>query len=72
MQARLDACVFKGPVKNEQTGAYEEVPMCCMNEQKWGSEYARRLADPALLAEPQVKGARERKLDEDEAKLLPA
>lgn len=72
VRARLDACVFKGAVKNTETGEYEEVPMCSMNQQKWTEVYDRRLADPVLLTEPQVKGAKERQLEEEEAKLLPA
>ncbi len=60
IKARLDACVFKGAVRNEATGEFEEVPMCSMNQQRWGEVYARRLEDPKLRAEPQVRTARER------------
>lgn len=57
IHSRLDSCVFKGAVK--QDGEWVAVPMCKMNEAKWSEVYARRIADPALLAESQVKPARE-------------
>lgn len=59
VKARLDACVFKGAVKNETTGEYEEVPMCSMNQQRWADVYERRLQDPKLQAESQVYAATE-------------
>ncbi|MBA3650942.1 MAG: radical SAM protein, partial [Chthoniobacterales bacterium] len=34
VQARLDACVFKGAVKNRATGDWEAVPMCAMNQSR--------------------------------------
>jgi len=52
-KCRLDACVFKGAVK--RNGTWEAVPMCAMNQKSWGEVYEERLADPALLAEPQVR-----------------
>lgn len=53
-QARLDSCVFKGAVKNRASGEWEAVPMCAMNQQRWGDLYTERLEDSVLLAEPQV------------------
>ena len=44
-QARLDACVFKGAVKNRATGKWEAVPMCSMNQAGWSELYAERMAD---------------------------
>lgn len=55
IKARLDSCVFKGAVK--QDGEWTAVPMCQMNQERWGKVYDERLADPLLRAEPQV-GAR--------------
>jgi hypothetical protein len=52
VRARLDACVFKGAVK--QDGEWKTVPMCQMNQEKWSKIYEERLADPALRAAPQV------------------
>jgi hypothetical protein len=43
-RARLDACVFKGAVKNRATGAWEAVPMCAMNHSRWSELYAERMA----------------------------
>jgi hypothetical protein len=43
-RARLDACVFKGAVKNRATGEWETVPMCAMNHLRWSELYAERLA----------------------------
>ncbi len=57
IQSRLDSCVFKGAVKNRRSGEWEAVPMCAMNQQRWGEVYDERLQDPALAVEPQV-GAR--------------
>lgn len=42
-QSRLEACVFKGAVKNRGTGEWEAVPMCAMNQQRWSDLYAERL-----------------------------
>ncbi len=42
---RLDACVFKGAVKNRGTGQWEAVPMCAMNQERWSKLYEERLAD---------------------------
>ena len=53
VKARLDSCVFKGAVKED--GEWVAVPMCKMNEAKWGEVYARRLADPVLRAQPQAR-----------------
>ena len=53
IQARLDSCVFKGAVKNRQSGEWEAVPMCSMNQQRWSDVYDERLEDPALAREPQ-------------------
>ncbi len=47
-RSRLDACVFKGAVKNRANGEWEAVPMCAMNESRWSALYAERLDDPAL------------------------
>ncbi len=43
-QARLDACVFKGAVKDRATGQWEAVPMCAMNQSRWGALYEERLS----------------------------
>ncbi|MEO8439321.1 MAG: hypothetical protein ABI540_03765 [Spartobacteria bacterium] len=42
-RARLDACVFKGAVKDRQTGKWESVPMCAMNQSRWSELYSDRL-----------------------------
>ena len=42
-KSRLDACVFKGAVKNRGAGAWEAVPMCAMNQQRWSDLYEERL-----------------------------
>lgn len=42
VQARLDACVFKGAVKNRANGEWEAVPMCAMNQSRWSELYADR------------------------------
>ncbi|MEO5855361.1 MAG: hypothetical protein ABIR21_04815 [Chthoniobacterales bacterium] len=42
-QLRLDACVFKGAVKNRATCEWEAVPMCAMNSQRWSDLYDERL-----------------------------
>jgi len=47
-RARLDACVFKGAVKNRATGKWEAVPMCSMNQAGWNELYAERLSDRRL------------------------
>jgi hypothetical protein len=47
-KARLDACVFKGAVKNRASGSWEAVPMCAMNESRWSSLYAERLQATSL------------------------
>ncbi|HEY1582367.1 MAG TPA: radical SAM protein [Chthoniobacterales bacterium] len=47
-QARLDACVFKGAVKNRATGDWEAVPMCAMNQSRWSALYAERAADKPI------------------------
>ena len=54
VQARLDSCVFKGAVKNRQSGEWEAIPMCAMNQQRWSDVYDERLQDPALAREPQT------------------
>ncbi len=51
-KSRLDACVFKGAVKNRATGEWEAVPMCAMNQQRWSDLYEDR-----LLAGGEVSGA---------------
>lgn len=43
IKARLDACVFKGAVRNRATGEWEAVPMCSMNESRWSALYAERM-----------------------------
>jgi hypothetical protein len=54
VRSRLEACVFKGAVKNRKTGEWEAVPMCAMNEGRWSQLYAERLgiADRRNLEEP--------------------
>jgi hypothetical protein len=42
-RARLEACVFKGAVKNRASGEWEAVPMCAMNQSRWSELYAERL-----------------------------
>ena len=42
-QARLDACVFKGAVRNRASGEWEAVSMCAMNQARWSELYAERL-----------------------------
>ena len=42
-KSRLDACVFKGAVKNRATGDWEAVPMCAMNQNRWTELYEERL-----------------------------
>ncbi len=44
VRARLDACVFKGAVKDRATGEWEAVPMCAMNQSRWSALYAERMA----------------------------
>ncbi|MEO5718593.1 MAG: hypothetical protein ABIR29_08485 [Chthoniobacterales bacterium] len=44
-QSRLDACVFKGAVKNRANGEWEAVPMCAMNSARWSELYAERLIE---------------------------
>ena len=53
IQARLDACVFKGAVRDRATGGWEAVPMCAMNERRWADLYDERLRDPELFRQPQ-------------------
>ncbi len=52
VRARLDACVFKGAIKEE--GEWKAVPMCQMNQEKWSQVYEGRLANPELLKQSQV------------------
>jgi len=47
-QARLDACVFKGAIKNRATGEWEAVPMCAMNQSRWSELYAERLMEAGM------------------------
>jgi hypothetical protein len=47
-RVRLEACVFKGAVKNRATGEWEAVPMCAMNQSRWSALYAERLGGHAL------------------------
>ena len=54
IQSRLDSCVFKGAVKNRQSGEWEAIPMCAMNQQRWSDVYEERLQDPALACEAQA------------------
>ncbi|MBV8586892.1 MAG: hypothetical protein JO308_11450, partial [Verrucomicrobia bacterium] len=35
VRTRLQACVFKGAVRNGKTGEWETVPMCSMNQSRW-------------------------------------
>ena len=46
IQSRLDSCVFKGAVKNRQSGEWEAVPMCAMNQQRWSDVYEETAARP--------------------------
>ncbi len=46
-QSRLDACVFKGAVKNRATSEWEAVPMCAMNSERWSELYEQRLMESA-------------------------
>ncbi len=55
VRARLDACVFKGAVK--ENGEWKATPMCQMNERKWSQVYEERLNDPALVFEKQIQEA---------------
>ena len=48
-RARLDACVFKGAVKNRATGDWEAIPMCSMNQARWSELYAERLKAASLI-----------------------
>ncbi len=41
-RTRLEACVFKGAVKNRATNEWEAVPMCAMNQSRWSELYAER------------------------------
>lgn len=50
-KARLDACVFKGAVK--ENGEWTAVSMCRMNQQKWSDVYAARSANPELAVQSQ-------------------
>ncbi len=50
VQARLDACVFKGAVKNRANGEWEAVPMCAMNQSRWSELYADRRSDAELTS----------------------
>ncbi len=49
-QDRLNACVFKGAVKNRATGQWEAVPMCAMNQSRWSELYEERSADATLAS----------------------
>jgi hypothetical protein len=51
IRARLEACVFKGAVK--ENGEWHAVPMCRMNQQKWSEIYDQRLHDSALIRQRQ-------------------
>ena len=43
-KARLEACVFKGAVRNRTSGEWEAVPMCAMNQSRWSQLYTERMA----------------------------
>ncbi len=49
-QRRLDACVFKGAVKNRATGEWEAVSMCAMNQNRWSELYQERLENEREIA----------------------
>ena len=49
-KSRLEACVFKGAVKNRATGEWEAVPMCAMNQHRWSELYEERLANNDRLS----------------------
>ncbi len=49
-RTRLEACVFKGAVKNRFTGEWEAVPMCAMNQSRWSELYDERLADDGKIS----------------------
>ncbi|HEY2801965.1 MAG TPA: radical SAM protein [Chthoniobacterales bacterium] len=50
VQARLDACVFKGAVRNRASGEWEAVPMCAMNQSRWSEVYAEREREVATTS----------------------
>ncbi|MBA2586726.1 MAG: hypothetical protein H0U99_09615 [Chthoniobacterales bacterium] len=52
-KSRLDACVFKGAVKNRATGEWEAVPMCAMNQNRWGELYEERLRNAGEIPLPE-------------------
>ena len=54
VQARLAACVFKGAVKNRANGEWEAVPMCEMNQARWGELYADRARECASRELPPI------------------
>ncbi|MBA3833337.1 MAG: radical SAM protein [Chthoniobacterales bacterium] len=51
VQSRLDACVFKGAVKNRANGKWEAIPMCAMNQSRWSELYVERLTEMTQLPE---------------------
>lgn len=52
-KSRLDACVFKGAVKNRATNEWEAVPMCAMNQNRWSELYEERLANGGEIPLPE-------------------
>ncbi len=54
-KSRLDACVFKGAVKNRATGEWEAVPMCAMNQNRWSELYQERLAHGGEIPAPRKR-----------------
>ena len=56
IKSRLDACVFKGAVK--QNGEWIAVPMCKMNQETWSRVYNERLRGTAPSV-PQVDAQQE-------------
>lgn len=51
-KSRLEACIFKGAVKNRATGQWEAVPMCAMNQQRWSDLYEERLLTGGEIPSP--------------------
>ncbi len=65
-RARLDACVFKGAVK--ENGEWKAVSMCRMNQQKWSEVYAARSANPELAGQTQPWDRADLKIPAEESR----
>ncbi len=44
VRSRLEACVFKGAVRNRASREWEAIPMCAMNQSRWSELYAERIS----------------------------